>query len=189
MSRDLTTAMANEVTSDSLFSIRLVQAEFDSETLRFWSGYGDITFNSDTFTGGGDLLQISSVDEVQEVQANNVTVTLSGIPSSIISTALSEPYQDRPLKIWFGALDESTGNLIGDPELIFRGRMDVMKIEESGEEASISVRCENNLIVLERTNERRYTKEDQQLDHPNDNFFNQVDSIQDTEITWGKGIN
>jgi hypothetical protein len=187
MSRNLTAAMVTEFTSDMLSPIILIDAEFDSGNVRLWTGYGDITFDGNTYQGGGDLLGVSVIDEVESIEANNVTLSLSGIPSSLISTALTEQYQDRPVRVYFGALDESTGALIGDPELMFRGRMDVMRIQEAGDTATISVKCENNLIILTRNKERRYTDSDQKLDYPNDTFFDQVDSIQDAEVVWGKG--
>ncbi len=39
--------------------------------------------------------------------------------------------------------------------------MDVMTITEAGDSSTISIACENKLIALERSKERRYTPEDQ----------------------------
>lgn len=179
--------MTTEVTAAELSPIILVQAEFDSGDTNLWSGYGNIVFDGDNYTGAGNLLQISSIEETEDIEARGVTITVSGIPSSLISIALSENYQDRPIKIWFGALNESTGALISDPELMFRGRMDTMQITEDGETALIAVRAENNLIALKRPRERRYTSDDQKLDYSTDTFFDQVPALQDDEIVWGRG--
>lgn len=178
--------MVTEVTNSSLAPIMLVKAEFDSGDIRFWTGYVNLTFDGEIYTGAGDLLNISTIEETEEIEANNVTVGLTGIKSSLISIALGEDYQDRQITVWFGALDQSTGALIADPQPLFSGRMDVMQIEESGETASIAVRCESNLITLKRSKERRYTDQDQKVDFPSDTFFDQVDSLQDTQVTWGK---
>ena len=185
MARDLTAGMVTEVTAAALEPIIFIKAEFDSGDLNLFTGLGSISFGGDTYTGGGDLLTFSAIEETEVVEANNVTIGLTGIKSSVISIALGEDYQDRQITVWFGALD-SSGALIADPQKIFSGRMDVMQIEDGGETASISVRCESNLITLKRPKERRYTSEDQKSDHPTDTFFDQVESLQDAQVTWGR---
>ena len=54
---DSTTAALLEKDNQILFYA--VKAEFDTETLRFWTGDTDITINSETYSGLGQLLQIS----------------------------------------------------------------------------------------------------------------------------------
>lgn len=186
MTRTLTNDVVTEVTGDSLAPIILVKAEFDSGDVNLFTGYGSLTFNGDTYNGGGDLMSFSSVEETQELEANNVTVTLSGVNSALISIALAEDYQDRPVTIWLGFLNQTTGALINDPVVMFRGRLDVMTIEEGGSTASISVRAESVLIALKRAKTRRYTAEDQKIDYPTDTFFDRVASLQDTQIIWGR---
>lgn len=186
MARGLTAGMVTEVTATELSPILLLKAEFDSGDVRLWTGTGEITFDGEVYSGGGDFLGVSSVEETQDIEANNVTATLTGIKSSLLSIALSEDYQDRPATIWFGVLNDATGALIADPEKMFAGRMDVMNIEYSGEDATISIRAEGNLITLKRPKERRYTAEDQKTDHSTDTFFDQVESLQDTQVAWGR---
>lgn len=185
MSRNLTANMVTEVTADSLRPILLAKAEFDSSDLNLWSGIGDLDYNGDTYTGAGYLLSFTQVTETQEIEAKGIAAELSGVPSSIISLALSEEYQERPITIWFAALN-SSGALIADPYKLFSGRMDVMEIQESAETATIIVKAESNLIALKRAKERRYTKDDQQLDSPSDTFFDYVPELQDLEINWGR---
>lgn len=185
MSRDLTNEMIAEVTADSLSPIYIFKAEFDSGDSNFWTGRGSLVFNGDTYTGLGDFLSISEVVETQNAEANGLSVTLSGIPSSLISVALSEKYQGRTVTIWFGCLD-STGALISSPIIVFRGFMDVMELLEGGNTAALTVKAENELIILNRAKERRYTDEDQKLDYPSDVGFEFVTALQDAEITWGK---
>ena len=55
--------------------------------------------------------------------------------------------------------------------------MDTMTIAESGEYSTISISAENKLIALERSKVRRYTAEDQKIDHPTDKGFEFVTAI------------
>ncbi len=183
MARSLTAAVITEITSQSVIPILLVKMEFDSADLNVWTGLGNLFFSGDTYLGVGDIGGISPIEESADLRANGVNLSLSGIPSALISTALSEPFQDRPATIWFG-LFNSSQSLIADPIQIFKGRMDTMEIQESGENSLINLGIENELVHLERPNERRYTPRDQQLLFPNDKGFQFTSVIQDKKIIW-----
>lgn len=185
MSRDLTTDFKNAITAGTVRPIVMVTAEFDSETIRFWNGIGTFTYNGDNYTGAGNLLKVSDVTETQNTEARGAVFELSGIPSSLIATVLTEDYQDRTIRQVFAALD-SDGTVIADPFEFFSGKADVMSIEESGKSASIRLTAESDLIVLGRVNERRRTPEDQKLLYSGDTFFDQVAALQSTDIVWGK---
>lgn len=187
MARDITAGFQTEIESSSLLPILLFKAEFDGGHTRFWTGIGDLTFDSEIYTGSGDLIRIERVDETQDLVSNSVRVQLSGVPSSIVSIALAEPYQGRPITLWFGVIDRSTGALIADPYQIFKGKMDVMTLEDSGSEAKILLDSESDLIAFRQSRETRYTPEDQKVIYPADRGLDFVPLIQDIELTWGAG--
>ncbi len=184
MARDLTAGMATEVTAELLRPIVLIKLAFDGGELNLWNGIDDLSWSGDTYSGAGDLLGISAIEETQELRAVSASLQLSGVPASIISTALAEDYQGRSCKIWLAALDD-TGAIVADPYLQFDGRMDVMRIEEGADTAIITVSIESRLIDLERPRNRRYTDEDQQAEHPGDRFFEFVPALQEKEVKWG----
>ena len=185
MSRTLSTAMQAVATAELVRPIYLVDLEFASGSIYLWSGLGDLSFNSNTYIGAGDLLSIGSVQESTELTATGAQITLGGIKQSLLTLARDEPYQGRPLTIRLGAFDEN-GDLIASPVIVFSGFMDVMTISDSGETSTISLSAENKLIVFQKTAVRRYTAEDQKIEHPNDEGFEFVAKIQEKEIVWGR---
>lgn len=185
MSRDLTTNFKSAVTAGTVRPVVLVVAEFDSETIRFWNGYGTLTYGGNDYTGAGNVLKVTEIVETQKVEARGASFTLSGIPSELIAVALTEEYQDRRITQTFAPLDAS-GNVIADPFTFFSGKADVLTIEESANSATISMTAESDLIALTRVNERRRTPEDQKLTYSGDTFFDQVASLQSKDIVWGK---
>ena len=192
MSRSLTSGMQAVATADIVRPIFLVRMVFDSaETpneLNIWSGVGNLTYDGETYTGVGDLLSISSVTETADMQASGINVVLTGVKSSLVVIAKDHEYQGRPLTVMLGAFD-ATGSLIADPTLVFSGFMDTMTIAESGDTSTISIAVENKLIAFERSKVRRYTAEDQKIDHPNDKGFEFVTSIVQKDIIWGRSSN
>lgn len=185
MSRGLSSEMLAVATSEVVRPIVLVECAFDSGNVNLWNGIGDLTYNSVTYIGAGNLLGISSIDESSDLVANGANVVLSGIGEPLISKARDEDYQGRSLDIYLGAMNED-GSVISSPVKIFSGFMDVMVINDSGDTADISISVENRLIEFERTRVRRNTAEDQKIDYPSDKGFEFVAEIQEKDIVWGR---
>jgi hypothetical protein len=184
MTRTLGSTFQTELAAKELSPFFAVEMDFDGDPVRLWGGYGNLVIDGDTYTGAATLLNISAISETSEVQANGITVTLSGIDNSLISAALSEAYQGRELKVYFGVLNDA-GAIIDDPYIAFKGRMDVMTIDEGAESSTMSVTAESRLIDLDVTRERRYTDADQKIDFPDDKGLEFIADIQDKEIIWG----
>jgi len=185
MSRVLSNAMKEMAVAKVVRPIFLVRMVFDSSQLNIWSGVGDISFDSVTYTGLGDLLSISDIKETSDISATGINVSLSGVKTSLIAIAKNQDYQGRELTVRLGAFNE-TGSLIADPVIIFSGFMDTMTIAEAGSYSTISIAVENKLVALERAKVRRYTAEDQKIEHPTDKGFEFVTSIVQKEIFWGR---
>ena len=185
MSRSLTSSMQTAVTADLVRPIILVECAFDSGDLNLWNGIGTLTVSSTDYVGAGTLLNIGEIAESSELQANGITVTLSGITDPLLAKARDEDYQGRELTVKLGAMDSSNG-VISNPVTVFSGFMDTMVINDSAETATIQIAVENRLIEFERTRIRRYTAEDQKISYPNDKGLEFVAEMAEKEIVWGR---
>lgn len=196
MSRTLTTAMRDETVADEVRPVYFVRMIFDSAPLNVWSGIGNLVYDGNTYTGTGDLLNISQITESTELTATGLSVTLSGILAPLLNLALAQNYQGRVLTVSVGAFN-TVGALIASPIVVFSGFMDTMTIAEGGEYATITVAAESKLIAFERSKVRRFTAEDQKIDYPlklangnnNPNYdagFEYVSAISQKEIIWGR---
>ncbi len=180
MSRTVPSALLTALSQPEVQPYYAVELDFDTAPLRLWTGYGDRTIGVDTYTGSGNLLSVSGLDEVNDLSAKNITLTLSGIPASLISIALTEPYQRREVKVYFGTADTSS------PIEVFSGVMNTMSIEDAGETGTIVLDVESKLIRLERASNRRYTHENHIARHSGDTFFSFVADLQDKDVIWGR---
>lgn len=177
--------MQGQLSADKIKPLLFLQMQFTDGPSFMWSGLGNISWNGHIWVGLGDLGTISAIEESSEIKATNVTFTLSGIPHDLIQHALGQVRQGNPVQLWFGALGDNN-NVLADPLQIFAGRMDVPMIDEGAQTGTISITVENRLIDLNRSRERRYTDQDQQIDHPGDLGFQYVQLIQNWNGTWGK---
>ena len=117
MSRGVTSAVNTIFESNSVSPFVAIDLDFDGGNFVAWTGYGNLTFGGTTYIGSGDFLNISNILENAEVQANNVTISLSGIPSTLISSSLNETYQGRSCKVYLGVLNSSNA-VVSDPYLV-----------------------------------------------------------------------
>ena len=207
MSRDLDPSTIKAISQDVVRPFFAVELKFDGdETLRMWTGQGTLVLDDGTqWIGAGNLLDISSIEETAEMAVKGATITLSGVPSEVLSLALSEPYQGRVCNIYFGtfssgSLLKETGNyiLLQDGSRInvetgekgfnqlFSGYMDQMNIDDGPETATIELKVENRLIDLERARVARYTKYYQKSVYPDDDGLNFVEDLQTRKVPWGR---
>lgn len=183
MSRTINASLLTALTGDLVEPYYAVELFFDNGTLRFWTGIGDRTIGSNTYTGTGSLLSVGPSEEVNDLSAKSMSLTLTGLDSSIISLALQEPYQRRQAKVYLG--EQSVSNVVQ----IFSGQMNTMNIEDSAEGATVQLTVESKLVELERAANWRYTDENHQSRYDGDTFFSYVQDIQDVQVAWGRKSN
>lgn len=156
-----------------------------------WTGVGSLTWGGNTWLGVGKFGAISAVEEGTNVQARGITLTLNGLDPTLLNDVMTDYKQGLPAIIYFGIFD-ATGALVPNPITSWAGKTDQPTITVDGETASISINCENRLVEMNNSVERRYTDQDQKRDYPNDRGCEFVNSIQDTTIYWGRhpdGVN
>ena len=207
MSRDLSTNTIDNISQDVVYPFFATELKFDGDnTLRLWTGQGTLVLDDGTsWVGTGNLLNISAIEETSELAVKGATLTLSGVPSEVLSLALSEPYQGRVCNIYFGTfsqgsiLQESSSYILlqdgsrinletGEKGFneIFSGYMDQMNIEESGETSTIQLLVENKLVDLERARVARFTSGYQKSIYAGDLGLDFVEDLQDKQISWGR---
>ena len=192
MARNITSAFNTAITNKVVRPIMAVELDFSDGVLKMWNGYGNLTMtaggSSKTFTGQGDLLGITGIEESSTLSMSGITLTLAGVKSSLISTALSANYTNKNGAVYLGLFDTSQ-NVVADVYTLFKGKMDVLNIQEGQDTALITLKLESRLVTFEKASNRMYTLEDQQVDFPNDVGFEFIPDLQDKEIIWGKATN
>ena len=180
MSRTIDSGLLTALTGNLVNPYYAVELFFDSAPLRFWTGLGDRTIGGETYIGTGSLLSIAAAEEVGDLSAKGMVLTLTGLESSIISLALQEPYQRRKAKVYLG--EQSVTPAVE----IFSGFMDTMQISDEPETATVVLTIESKLVELERSRNWRYTDESHKARYSGDSFFSFVQDIQDQQVAWGR---
>jgi hypothetical protein len=188
-SRDLTATTDTNINADTVYPFFAVELLFSdnpdtgaSRELRMWTGQGTLTdTGGNTYTGVGNILSISTIEETSELDVKGANITLSGVSNPALSLALSVPYQGRVANIYFGTTSAPT-----ELNSIFSGYMDQMNISESAETSTIELLVENRLVDLERARVARFTSGYQKSVYPTDLGLDFIEDMQDKDTLWGR---
>ena len=192
MARDITSAFNTAIKAKYVKPIFAIELDISDGTLRLWGGYGALNMTiggvSKTFTGTGDLLGFTPIQETSTLQMTGITVSVTGIKASLISSILSAEYTNRNGTLYMGLFDTSR-NVIADVYTLFKGKMDVANIQEGAETSVITLNIESRMVQFDLPLNRMYTVEDQEVDFTGDLGLEFIPDLQDKEIIWGKATN
>ena len=186
MPRTVNNSILTALLQDEVSLFYAVELDFfngttnQSYVVRYWTGIGDKTLNSNTYVGTGNLLSVSGLEEVSDLKATGITLSLMGVPATLVTAALDYEYHGRDATVYFGI--KGNANLTE----IFAGYMDQLLIKDNAESSTIEVKVESRLIDLDRVRPFRYTEEVQSELFSGDTFFSTVQDLQDKRLNWGK---
>lgn len=184
--RDITAANTSAAAERVVRPVLFVELEIEdgspTDFVRATNAPFDIAWGGRTFKGVGNFGSVSTVDETSQPEATGVELTLNGIETSLVSIALDRHIQGDRATVFMGFMDDGHV-LVDDPFIVFRGRMDVMRITV-GESATIRLSVESVFADWDRPRVRRYNNADQQQKFPADKFFEFAEQTVDKDIVW-----
>jgi hypothetical protein len=173
--------MIAQVSADRLAPILMVELDFQSGWVRAWTGYGDLVWNSNTYTGVGTLLSLTPIQENQGATTSEVTLVFTP-HAALLSAALGEAHRGRRATIRFGVMVGQA--LVADPITMFQGLMEPMSLSDDGQTGRIELRVVNRFSRLGVTRERRLTDQEQRRRYSLDEGLSHVTAIAEKQITW-----
>jgi hypothetical protein len=153
------------------------------------NGLGTYTWNDGSgnvnWLGTGDLGQISTIQEGDQISPYNIELTLSGLDAGLVAEAVKEVYYQRPVTLYVGALNDDD-NLVATPDVIWNGFIDTMDVRLGGDNGdTLALSAESELAMFERSSNLLYTNASQQATSSGDTFFTHLQEMQDITLDWG----
>ena len=192
-SRGVPAGMLAELAKPCWYPVAMVYLDWPGGAVRWHSNVGDISWDSQTWTGVGAFGEINVPAEVPGLVAAEAGLRLYGVPSTIYDY-LDDPIRNRAATIYVGATTVRGGTtLVADPVEIFSGYMDAMSMTEAHREDSGEITLERSVLLTigsgpgARTSGRvSHSAEDQAKRYPTDTagrlvIYNQSKT---GKITW-----
>lgn len=160
---------------------------FGSGTYRFWSGYGNITIEDQTFIGVGARALLTPIESAIGGAADGMRIRLSELDPDIAQSVEAEDYHQKPVTIWrlFFAEDKVT---LLDAAIFMRGRVDTIIVSETvGGDAAIEVAIEGPRRDMNRAGARIRGDADQRtLGGGSDGGMRHVSISGRKVLSWGQ---
>ena len=156
MARSLTSGMNTAVAAEQSTVVRLIQLEHSGGTARWATAAQDISWNSQTWSAIGGVLELGAAQESSDLRAAGLSVELSGVDGSIVSLVMTNSFRGYEVMIYRAHLTD--GDVVADPYLEFRGYQnepyeisDDPKTEEGGGgTVTVKTRWVSRLAALNR---------------------------------------
>jgi len=151
---------------------------------RFWSGTGNLYWNSSTWTGTGVLGSVTPIRHTTNLAIQEIEFTLAGIDADTLD-GLSDDVRNLSGQVWLACLD-TRGNVIDDPFQIVDAQLDYQSCKVSDDGINvIVVTARTGFYTLERALDDRWTAEDHKRTYPDDSGLDLISSLQNQDLLWG----
>lgn len=182
--RDIDAATQAAIVSESAIAITMCALDFSTGVVRFNDSDKDIIFNGDTYQAVGSLGSVSELTEASQLASPGVSLSLSGLDTSILAATLNETYHQRPATVLVQYVD-ADGVPVGDAYTAWSGFMDVMITDIDDDTFTVSLNCESRLIMAGGLRKLR-SQEEHQTRYPADTFYQFLSQLESISIEWGK---
>jgi len=187
MTRSLTTAVKNQLATNDIRPIHLINIGFATPvnlTDCSFSLTSSVSGSSVTYTASDFILGVSEFSEQTDLSKSSISLVLSGANLTYISTVLNENVTNDIVTIYRGLLDSSNA-LIANPFLLYKGNIETFTINESEKSSSVSLSIVSHWADFDKKNGRKTNNTSQQRFFSTDvgmDFSSQT--VQD--IKWGR---
>lgn len=142
-----------------------------------------ITINGHTYQGAGLVGSVSDIVESQSREATGFQCVLSGVPSALLSSALTEDYKMRAARRYV-VLYDAANRLFRGPTLEQSGIMDQMIATRDGSNWVITLTVQDKRAFWKKSRARRHNDADQQANNPGDDSKSFVAQMAEYPIAW-----
>jgi hypothetical protein len=188
--RPLDSDFLNAIAADEgVEFVHLIEINFSGGPARIHTGAVDLDWNGFSWQAVGGALELGAVEETMDGGAQGVELRLSGVDQTVLSLLLGESFRGRDVAVWRAHLDQTTGEVVGTPLLLFQGpQLEPYTVEEqrgrTGNTVRISTRF-SSLLSLRNVRGIRSNVTSHSHYFPGDTFFQHTSSLANRKIYWG----
>ena len=182
MSRTVHSSTATELAKDAFEMAHLVTIDFDTPVYLTDNAH-DLTYSSQSYDAGGHLLQMGNVTESSDVRVSRYSIQMSGVNQAYVSVLLGQNYINRQVLIYRATLNN--GVIVGDPVLIYDGRIDGFTITDQKDSSDITISTADHWSDFEKKAGRKTNNNSQQIFFSGDLGFEFASSTV-TDLKWGR---
>ena len=187
MTRNLTTALKNELANYVLRPVHLISFGFSTPVYLTDCSFeltSSISGTSRTYTPTAFIQNVSGFTEEVGVTKSSLRIGLSGVDQTFISVALNENIINDSFSVYRAFLD-TDNTIIPDPFLLYDGQIDTFEISETTKESTVILNVTSHWANFDKKNGRKTNTTSQQRFFSTDVGM-QFSSETVQDIKWGR---
>ena len=182
MSRGLSSTVISTLSSNAFQVAVLVRLELNSN-FHLTTSQVDITYDSNTYTSSGVLLNLADIKEEAAINTGAIKVTLGNASQTITNDLLTNGHIDKTVKVFLALLNDSAA-VIDSPFEIFQGTINGMSIKDNVKSSFVNLSVANHWAYLAQNTGRTLTDASQQRFFSGDKCFNFANQV-GKSLVWG----
>ncbi len=159
MTRSINASVVTELAKDDFNMVDLLYFGFDTP-IYITTASHDVDTGT-LYASSPHTLNLGNVQEHADLRVGTFNITLSGVEQTYVSLFLSDDYMDVRVTYHKALLDDS-GAVIGQPILMFDGRISGVKGGDNGESSTLIVECASHWANFDTINGRMSNDASQQ---------------------------
>lgn len=180
----------------SIWTALFVRLDVDGLGVLRFSNYNiDYTINSESYNALGSLMTISDSTSELRLSESELTITLSGIPTTNIDTVLDYKLKGSPVEVYRGIFNPNTGAALVSPVGKFKGIVNNFALQEEwaegGKDSSVTIllTCSSLVGILNNKLSGRYTNPtSHKTFFPNDTAMDRVPNLVNSNFNFGAPV-
>ena len=151
--------------------------------LHYTNHSADLSYNSNTYTSNGLLMDFSNVTKDQNMKVGSYTLTLSNVSTTIANAYMTTSFRGYESNIYLAIIEN--GIIVGTPIILFKGTVDTWAVNETNSTSTLQIKLTSHWASYNQKSGNYTNDTIHQQTHANDTFFKYAHSDKEN-IGWGK---
>jgi len=183
MSRVISSGVITEIATNDFRMCHLLEINL-ATPIYYTDSPQDIVYDSNTFLASGHILQIEAIQEASDIRVGSSKIKLSGVEQTFVNLMLAGGYSGRQVRILRAFLND-TNQIIGDPFLLYDGRIEGHQIKDSNTTSEVILSISSHWSDFEKKSGRKTNSNSQALYFSTDKGFD-FSALVNKDIKWGR---
>lgn len=187
MGRTVTAASLAALQAQRAEILHLLELNFSGGTVRFTSGFHNVSWNSQTWSAAGSAMSFEAVTETPDPSGQRLRLTLDGVALTAITALLAENYIGRIGTLRRAYLN-AAGEIITNPLVLFSGYLNApWEVSEDwdGRWCKVQTEIVSPLAVFNQVRGITADPVSHQDHFPEDTFFSHIANKPEGDFGWG----
>lgn len=183
MSRGVHADVITELAKNAFNTAHLISIDFDTPVYLTESAVA-IASGGTTYLPSSALKSISTISETSQIQVGSITISLSSVSQEYVAILLSQGYIDKRVMISRVLLNDDY-SIIGDPILLFDGRVQSFTIQDGVNSSAINLVASSHWADFQKKSGRRTNSNSQKMHFTSDKGFEFAPNTM-RDLKWGR---